>query len=552
MRVQWGTTTDRSGTSRLARHPHRPPCRPRHEQRVQTDVRHSSSAAAERPSTTLDHPASSRAVLAGLRRAPSPLRLPLELVLLRLPLGRKLAHRGGADHHVRRLLEAAEDGVLHVRHAVLLADGAQLGRRLLVREHRQLRPEVVLNLVVEPAVHEVVGVRGDAVDGACGPVLADAVRGAEVDRGDDLPHEEGGRLGRHRILEGVEVVSAVVGGDDDEGVEVGHHVGEQEVDDGAAEEERVDEQQWRRQEQEADEHEGAGDLAHVVDEVVAECWRLGGHAGQELADGEGVVLVDRGGDLLAVAAHLVHAELLVRVWRVVEPLPHRRHRGDGDVLELCGEREVAHRDEVALDEVGVAWLPGAEVVEVVVLDVPRLGQHPVEPVHSAPLHGPECEAERGEASGAIVLLVVAAVAGVVRNHRPPGHGPQRQAHHGDEVGLHPHGGDADGAAEVGPEDHALQVLDVRLALPFLEPAAQLAALLAKGGEVDARDPLVLGRHCGRRSRGIRLLQRRSRGDGRMQPAKQRRGVHGRSSGCRDARTHERRRRAQRGRRRRQA
>mmetsp|Transcript_23325 Transcript_23325/g.68590 ORF Transcript_23325/g.68590 Transcript_23325/m.68590 type:complete len:366 (-) Transcript_23325:70-1167(-) len=308
------------------------------------------------------------------------------------------------------------------------------------------------------------------------------------------------------------------------------------------------------QEEEARGEEGAEHAHEELD--VAEEERGGAEEEVPVSDHAWVLLQLRRELLEArvrLAAHPVEREHLEGVWRVVEPLPSHRQEGDDEVLDWREEgRHLAQVVEVPLDKVGVGVLAEGVVVQLVVLDVPRLGQHPVEPVHSAPLHGPECEAERGEASGAIVLLVVAAVAGVVRNHRPPGHGPQRQAHHGDEVGLHPHGGDADGAAEVGPEDHALQVLDVRLALPFLEPAAQLAALLAKGGEVNARDPLVLGRHCGRRSRGIRLLQRRSRGDGRMQPAKQRRGVHGRSSGCRDARTHERRRRAQRGRRRRQA
>eukprot|EP00962_Isochrysis_galbana_P058175 scaffold31044_cov112-Isochrysis_galbana.AAC.4 len=107
--------------------------------------------------------------------------LPLEAVRLLLPLGPKLAHRGCADHDVCRLLEPAEDAVLHIRHAVLGADGAELRCRLLVGEHRELRPKVVLNLVVEPAVHKVVGIGRVAVHRPGGAVGPDAVGRAEVD-----------------------------------------------------------------------------------------------------------------------------------------------------------------------------------------------------------------------------------------------------------------------------------------------------------------------------------------------------------------------------------
>ena len=52
---------------------------------------------------------------------------------------------------------------LDVRHAVLLADGFELGLALLVRQHGEGRPHVMLDLVVEPPVHEVVQVAARAV-----------------------------------------------------------------------------------------------------------------------------------------------------------------------------------------------------------------------------------------------------------------------------------------------------------------------------------------------------------------------------------------------------
>eukprot|EP00962_Isochrysis_galbana_P058177 scaffold31044_cov112-Isochrysis_galbana.AAC.6 len=108
------------------------------------------------------------------------------------------------------------------------------------------------------------------------------------------------------------------------------------------------------------------------------------------------------------------------------PLPERRSScilsddGDKGVLDGPGHhRDIAQRLQVPLHQVRIAWLARPEVVQVVVLDVPRLGQHPVEPVHGAAADAAQRKAHRGEAARAVVLLVVAAVARVVRDHRPP-------------------------------------------------------------------------------------------------------------------------------------
>ena len=65
---------------------------------------------------------------------------------LHFPLGGELTHRGIPYHDVDCLLEAPEDRVLDVWHAMLAADGLYQGRRLLVREHREVRPKVMLHL----------------------------------------------------------------------------------------------------------------------------------------------------------------------------------------------------------------------------------------------------------------------------------------------------------------------------------------------------------------------------------------------------------------------
>lgn len=56
----------------------------------------------------------------------TPCSFPGELVVGVLPLGRIRTHRSRADHDVSRLLEAAEDVLLHIRHPVLLADRPHL------------------------------------------------------------------------------------------------------------------------------------------------------------------------------------------------------------------------------------------------------------------------------------------------------------------------------------------------------------------------------------------------------------------------------------------
>ena len=50
------------------------------------------------------------------------------------------------------------------------------------------------------------------------------------------------------------------------------------------------------------------------------------------------------------------------------------------VLDRHGGLEVPGKGQVALDQVRIVLLAQAVVVKVVVLDVPRLRQHPVEPL----------------------------------------------------------------------------------------------------------------------------------------------------------------------------
>mmetsp|Transcript_49897 Transcript_49897/g.159652 ORF Transcript_49897/g.159652 Transcript_49897/m.159652 type:complete len:248 (+) Transcript_49897:1037-1780(+) len=132
-------------------------------------------------------------------------------------------------------------------------------------------------------------------------------------------------------------------------------------------------------------------------------------------------------------------------------------------------------------------------MEVVVLHVPRLGQHPVEPVHHA-ADDALAEDLAVEAVALLVLLgVVAAVGDVVADHGPAGEdarGEEERRHGGAEPGEGPTREEAD----VGGEEHLLEVGDVVLALLSLDLLLNRAHLRAPRLEVKVAAPLsdVLG------------------------------------------------------------
>mmetsp|Transcript_7829 Transcript_7829/g.32380 ORF Transcript_7829/g.32380 Transcript_7829/m.32380 type:complete len:656 (-) Transcript_7829:62-2029(-) len=400
-------------------------------------------------------------------------------------LGRELAHRRVADHDVDELLEAPEDVLLDVRDAVLGAERLDERLRLLVGEHREVGPEVVFDLVVEPAVEEVVEV------GARG----------EVGRRDDLAQVERARARLAVALEAVEVVAGVVGRDDEEGVHVGEDFGADE----AREDRRVAAEPEER-EREDDEALDEVRRERLHQEVVPlEEGRVA--RADEPREVEGlrpVRVLELGEPLLAP---LVDAQPLVRVGRVVPPLPRARDQKDRDVLDGLRRLEPAQVLHVKLDEVGVVDLAEVVVVELVVLDVPRLDEHPVEPVDRAPVERPDAEPEP-----AVLLfgaLVEAAVADVVADDGPSRERAEREAEdrrgHGGGPergeGRQPRGGEREAEARplagARPPDDFAEVRDVGGALARRELLANRGALALERVEVDAVDPRVLGGELGR-------------------------------------------------------
>jgi len=132
------------------------------------------------------------------------------------------------------------------------------------------------------------------------------------------------------------------------------------------------------------------------------------------------------------------------------------------------------------------------VVQVVVLHVPRFGEHPVEPLPDPLLKAAEREPFAVE-KPRFVGVVVAPVARVVRDGGPAAEGPERERHHRERVRRQPHAREAQKGAGVGHEANLFDVLHVRVALLLLQPLAEGPNVLAKTFKVQLSDPCVFRR-----------------------------------------------------------
>ncbi|KAK4045493.1 hypothetical protein OUZ56_033117 [Daphnia magna] len=335
------------------------------------------------------------------------------------------AHRGVPDDDVRHLLHAGEDVLLDVRDAVLRAESLHLRLKLLVAEHREIGPDVVLNLVIEVPLEEV-----DDIAGPLGRFRA----GLVIDRPDDLADVALGAVLRAR-REAVHVVAGVIRPDDRKRVHVLDRLGDDRIEDRRRDRQRAERGEKCRNRDEID---------RAVGEVALEPEVLPGDRRRRLARLLNQVLVGE------------HAE---RVRRVIGKLP-----GDGE----AGEHQIALRLrhvalvdplDISLDQIGIAFFAGRPVMEDVVLEVPRLRHHPIGPVeHAAPALGEDAaRALRADAGD----LVVALVADVM--HRdPPARAPEGE---GDwrNRGRNPGEAPADGARGAPPALHFGEVVEVFLA-----------------------------------------------------------------------------------------
>ena len=244
---------------------------------------------------------------------------------------------------------------------MLLADIPDERSGLLVAQHGEAGPKVVLDLVIEVSVHEITKV--SAV--------------GEIDRGGDLTDVKRSGEGTAAVAEAVHVITGVVGNDGDESVEVGKELGKDEVLDGRGVhavhvEVLTDEEEGQGKEEEVDDEVGGGNDGEELPERVE-----GGTGGEESLDSDGPLGVDVGGNLLALTAEAGQLELLVGVGGVVEPLPGEHVEEDDGILGSHGNVHVAQVNQVLLNKIGIIQLREAVVMTVVVLHIPCLGHHPV-------------------------------------------------------------------------------------------------------------------------------------------------------------------------------
>jgi hypothetical protein len=114
-----------------------------------------------------------------------------------------------------------------------------------------------------------------------------------------------------------------------------------------------------------------------------------------------------------------------------------------------------------LDVVGVAFFAQLIVMVLAVLNVPGLGQNPVQPVKQPP---PEPNRELSAMQMLAGQLVIAAVAHMVSDHGPSTVDAGGHHEDGDRVDQNPAGGKAHPKTGALPHEHFLQVLIIVYAL----------------------------------------------------------------------------------------
>ena len=364
-----------------------------------------------------------------------------------------------------------------------LANFLDLGHGSLVGKHGQIGPHVVLDLVVQPSVEEI-----DKIGS-----------GGKVGRGNDLTQVEGSTAGTAAHSKGVQIVTSVVGGNDDKGVNVGKHIGKEESSDcvevPSVGRFRVEvdsgRQQWQRKDEKSVEKVGHEDTSHEATESDPrrKLRAVHGHVGKGHGSVKVVVLFLEG--LGVGLADFLHTQLLVGVGCVVPPFPDAHDNIGGQVLDKHGGLDGSQKVQVAFDQIGIRALAQVVVMQIIMFHIPRLGKHPVEPVEESAPDAANSKAEAVESSG-FLAVIVPSVAGVVGNHGPAGCGSNRQTDSWQNVVVgKSHTGKSHQSEHVGPQDHLVQVGNIRGSLFVGETLSKLLNVLAECFQVHLVDPLVI-------------------------------------------------------------
>lgn len=131
------------------------------------------------------------------------------LILNGLQFDRKCYHITITHHYVNSLPKSLPNILLDIWHTMRITDFFELWGTTLVLEHRQIRPHVMLDLIVEPAVGEINQVVSSLI----------------VGRADDLTYVKSTALGLNSALKRIDILTRMVSYYRKEGMNIGQKFG---------------------------------------------------------------------------------------------------------------------------------------------------------------------------------------------------------------------------------------------------------------------------------------------------------------------------------------
>ena len=212
--------------------------------------------------------------------------------------------------------------------------------------------------------------------------------GRKVCRRNNLAQVEGSAARSAADRELVKIFTSVIGGNDDERVDISEHVGKYQIDDsidvpgvgGFRVEMHASGQKRQGNKEKSVDQVGKEDTGHEIGQ--RNPLRQGSTVEHHGGEGQGAVGVE-----LAVLqklrvgfANLLDAQFLVSVGGIIPPLPNGHHSVGTKVLEEHGNFKATKVVQVTLDKIRIRVLSQMVVMQIIMFNIPSLREHPVEPI----------------------------------------------------------------------------------------------------------------------------------------------------------------------------
>ena len=294
----------------------------------------------------------------------------------------------------------------------------------------------------------------------------------KVDRCQHLTKVEGSRERAAAIPETVHIITSMVRHDSDKAVNVRQELGKEKILDSvpvhniASTESPSHNQERKRKKEKVNQEVRSKDNA---EELPCRVERIFSH--DDCLNGDCVFRSDAFRKLLALAAESGEFELFIGVGCVVEPFPRSRKEGNNSVLDKERGFHVPKEREVVLNKIRILSLGQVVVMAVVMLNVPRLRHHPVEPITQTPPERSDGKLESIPASFVGVTLVKSAVTRMVCDDCPSRKCPSRESDDGKNIDVMPHCHEANRGAYIAPHDDLVEMTHIFLTLFLLQPLA---------------------------------------------------------------------------------